>query len=184
MSAEYPTTSVPVEYRDIPGFPGYRVGDDGSIWSRWDWRQHRGRWHELRDGDHKSGYRSVALSLNKTLVRRRVHRLVLEAFVGSCPPGMECCHNDGNPRNNRLDNLRWDTRSSNVRDQIRHGTHFPLSHHYGSRNNSAKLTEDDIPKIRELIAEGLSNSKIGRRFNVHETTISQIRLRKTWIHVS
>src|SRR5215472_269740 len=24
-----------VDYRDIPGFPGYRVGDDGSIWSAW-----------------------------------------------------------------------------------------------------------------------------------------------------
>jgi site-specific DNA-cytosine methylase len=24
-----------VAYRDVPGFPGYRVGDDGSVWPRY-----------------------------------------------------------------------------------------------------------------------------------------------------
>ena len=56
-----------------------------------------------------------------------IHRLVLEAFIGSCPKGMEGCHNDGDPSNNRLDNLRWDTRSENTRDAIRHGNHFNAS---------------------------------------------------------
>lgn len=48
---------------------------------------------------------------------------MLTAFVGPCPDGMEGCHNDGDPHNNRLDNLRWDTRANNARDAIRHGTH-------------------------------------------------------------
>lgn len=52
-----------------------------------------------------------------------VHRLVLEAFVGACPEGMECCHNDGDHTNNNLDNLRWDTHSNNVYDIVRHGRH-------------------------------------------------------------
>lgn len=51
-----------------------------------------------------------------------VHVLVLFAFVGPRPPDMECCHNNGNQRDNRLENLRWDTRSSNMRDCIKHGT--------------------------------------------------------------
>lgn len=50
-----------------------------------------------------------------------VHRLVLIAFVGQAPDGMECCHNDGDPTNNQLANLRWDTRSENMRDRFRHG---------------------------------------------------------------
>lgn len=53
----------------------------------------------------------------------RVHTLVLEAFVGSCPTGLEACHWDGRPANNRRTNLRWDTRSANVLDSVRHGTH-------------------------------------------------------------
>lgn len=53
----------------------------------------------------------------------RVHRLVLAAFVGPCPPGMEGCHDDGDPSNNQLTNLRWDTHSANIADQVTHGTH-------------------------------------------------------------
>ena len=52
-----------------------------------------------------------------------LHRLVLEAFVGPCPEGMEGCHNNGDPSDNRLENLRWDTRSGNRYDSVRHGTH-------------------------------------------------------------
>jgi len=53
---------------------------------------------------------------------RKVHHLVLEAFVGLRPQGTECCHGDGNYQNNRLTNLRWDTPLSNCLDAIEHGT--------------------------------------------------------------
>lgn len=53
---------------------------------------------------------------------RQVHSLVLEAFVGSCPSGLECCHNDGDPSNNQLENLRWDTHKSNGEDMVKHGS--------------------------------------------------------------
>jgi hypothetical protein len=61
---------------------------------------------------HNMGRKSVA-----------VHKLVLEAFVGPAPVGMECCHNDGIPSNNVLSNLRWGTKSSNALDQVKHGVH-------------------------------------------------------------
>lgn len=54
---------------------------------------------------------------------RLVHQLVLEAFIGPRPAGMMACHNDGNPANNRVENLRWDTQSSNIFDAIGQGTH-------------------------------------------------------------
>lgn len=37
---------------------------------------------------------------------------------------MECCHNDGNPSNNIVENLRWDTHSGNMMDRTLHGTHY------------------------------------------------------------
>lgn len=70
-----------------------------------------------------SGHVTARFKLDGKPVLRRVHRLVLEAFVGPCPPGMEGCHNNGDPTDNRLANLRWDTRRSNVLDSVRHGTH-------------------------------------------------------------
>jgi NUMOD4 motif/HNH endonuclease len=70
-----------------------------------------------------------------------VHKLVLMAFVSPKPDGMECRHHDGNPANNRLDNLSWDTQSINTYDQVRHGTHpqaskthCPQGHEYTDAN--------------------------------------------------
>jgi len=65
------------------------------------------------------------LDLHRDGERRdmEVHRLVLAAFAGPCPPGKEGCHNDGNPLNNHISNLRWDTRRENNIDSIKHGTH-------------------------------------------------------------
>lgn len=54
---------------------------------------------------------------------RYVHRLVLEAFVGPCPKGMQCRHLNGIPTDNRLENLRWGTPSEDNYDRVRHGTH-------------------------------------------------------------
>lgn len=57
----------------------------------------------------------------------RVHRLVLEAFVGPCPTEMEARHLNGDRMDNRLENLRWGTKSENAYDKIRHGTHTKTS---------------------------------------------------------
>lgn len=48
---------------------------------------------------------------------RAVHLYVLETFVGPRPEGMQACHGDGDPANNRLSNLRWDTCSNNNLDK-------------------------------------------------------------------
>lgn len=93
-----------------------RVGQDG--------RKLKGR---LRSpGSTAMGHRQLGLSVNGKLHYRYVHRLVLEAFVGPCPDGMECCHSNGNPADNRVENLRWDTPSANTIDAFRHGTRVPV----------------------------------------------------------
>lgn len=51
------------------------------------------------------------------------HSLVAEAFIGTRPEGFEVCHNDGNPANNHVSNLRYGTRSENVLDEVSHETH-------------------------------------------------------------
>jgi len=52
-----------------------------------------------------------------------VHVLVLESFVCPRPDGMQVCHNNGKPDDNRLENLRWDTPRNNVLDRKAHGTY-------------------------------------------------------------
>jgi hypothetical protein len=67
--------------------------------------------------------------------------LALEAFVGPRPDGFVGCHNDDDPLNNHISNLRWDTYSGNNRDLVRLGTHHqasktqcPSGHEYSAQN--------------------------------------------------
>ena len=79
-------------------------------------QQRRGR--ILSQAENATGHRFVHIYGRK----RYVHRLVLEAFVGTCPDLHEGCHRDGDPRNNTVVNLYWGTRSANNYDKVRHGT--------------------------------------------------------------
>jgi hypothetical protein len=81
------------------------------------------------------GYMTTSLYRNGQHVKRRVHSLVLDAFVGLAPAGMECLHKNGDPVDNRLSNLRWGTSSDNKWDIVQHGNHWatlksvcPLNH--------------------------------------------------------
>src|SRR5262249_38162258 len=58
-------------------------------------------------GKRNTLYPQVTLQVGTNRKYANVHRLVLEAFVGPCPAGMESLHIDSNSHNPRLDNLRW-----------------------------------------------------------------------------
>ena len=71
----------------------------------------------------KDGHLQVKLVDDNKGARRGffVHRLVLLAFIGPCPSGMEGLHADDMPSNNTLSNLRWGTREQNHEDRKRNG---------------------------------------------------------------
>lgn len=132
------------EWRIVEGFPNYRVSDAGDIESL-----RRGQWRPLVGWRTKWGHHKVCLRAGTWQTRRAyVHALVLEAFVGPCPAGCESCHYDGNPSNNALSNLRWDTHAENMRDSMRHGTKR------GDRNGHARLTPEQVAEIRRRRASG------------------------------
>lgn len=116
---EQDTTVSPVEYRVIAGHPKYRVGSDGTIWRVW-----RDGWKPRKFTTNRDGYKLVNFGLGKKGQKAfaRVHRIVIEAFKGPCPQGYVCRHLDGNPSNNRIENLEWGTQAENYADSIRHGT--------------------------------------------------------------
>jgi NUMOD4 motif len=94
----------------------FNHGADGKI------RRIKGQM--LTPSVNSDGYRTVSLWCSSIRYCRKVGVLVLQAFVGPPPPGMECCHEDGNHKHDELGNLRWDTRRANVADAMRHGTHY------------------------------------------------------------
>src|SRR4051812_17537545 len=169
-------------YRMVKGFDKfYRVGTNGSVWTR---RirgskiiNKMGPWKRMKSGPRKGdGYIQVGLALDGIVYFWLLHHLVLRAFVGPCPPGMECRHLDGDPTNNRLDNLAWGTPKQNSEDKIRHGTQSR-----GLDRWNAKLTPSKVRRIRRLYRTGLfSQTELGRMHKVHQTTIRNVVLKINW----
>lgn len=174
MSADDSTRTV--EYRDIPGFPDYRVGDDGSVWSR----KRLNRWRQLSPRPQVRGYYSVLLSKDGIGSDFLIHRLVLLAFVGPCPDGMEACHNNGISGDNRLENLRWDTHRANSADQKIHGTKWGWP---GANNPNAKLTEEQAIEVIRLRGVGLTAKAIAKMFNMSTSGVFDIEKGKNWPHL-
>lgn len=107
-----------------------------------------------------------------------VHRLVLEAFVGPCPPGLETGHLDGDPSNNRVDNLRWITKKENASHRVLHGTA-----RMGERHPHAKLTESDVRAIRVARAAGDTQRAIAASYGISPDNVRAIERRTAWKHV-
>ncbi len=111
------------EWRAVAGFPGYEASDLGRVRS-WRSRNGRGAAKAPRILSHGTihGYPVVCMQGGaKGQHTRFVHALVLNAFVGPCPEGMECLHWDGCRENPKLENLRWGTPKENAADKERHG---------------------------------------------------------------
>jgi hypothetical protein len=114
----------------VTGYAGsYEVSSFGLVRSlgRLDAQGRRRQAKMLRPRRTTRGHLSVALYANGMRQDFQVHHLVLEAFVGPRPDGMEGCHWNDDPADNRVANLRWDTRSANVRDSVRNSTHTQAS---------------------------------------------------------
>jgi hypothetical protein len=175
-----------VVYKDIPGYPGYRVGDDGSIWRRWvncRWgRKLTDTWRPMKLCVGAKGYLRVNLVPPEggTYKTFRVHRLVLLAFVGPGGEGQECRHLDGNKTDNRLSNLAWGTAEENRDDIRKHG-----GYQSGEDHSGRKLTEGQVREIRELYASGGHLLReLADRFAVSLTNVAAIVSRRSWKHVA
>jgi hypothetical protein len=131
------TRTVAEEWRAVPGFSHYEVSSHGQLRS---YRQKRLAPRILRPSASNCGHLRQTLMRDGERVSMLVHRLVLLAFVGPCPEGQEVRHLDGDPTNNRLDNLVYGSRSENIRDRYRHGlcperkTECPKGHPYDAAN--------------------------------------------------
>lgn len=165
-----------VELRHAVGHPGYAVGSDGSVWTcrrrgaagfRKEWKKRRlPLWKNNR-------YLTVSLYDGRgKSVLRKVHHLVLEVFVGPRPSlAHEGRHLDDNQLNNEASNLLWGTPEQNADDAVRNGSRSLLKR--GIHHPSAKLTDEQVERIRELRA-ALPATKIARRFRISEQYVYKL----------
>ena len=164
----------------VPG--KYKINEFGDIYSTYKNK----RLHPYLD---KDGYMRVNLCTNeyegsKNLNHKRkqflVHTLVMLIFNGVAPQHMKdptVDHIDHNKINNYNSNLRWLERSENTKCRLV----TPI----GERNGSAKLTEKQVIEICELLCTGQASlSDIAAIYHTDKSTISNIRRKVKWRHIS
>lgn len=159
------TVFYDLQWKVIPTYPNYEVSNLGEVR-----RVGSTKPLKLSTKQGKFPYQRAHLCQDGKAKYILVHRLVLEAFVGPCPEGHQCLHLDSNPRNNKLDNLKWGTPEEN---------HSTINRN-GERNGRAKLTKQDVAFIRSYTGPLKDLTKL---FNVSYKYITNIRARTTWKHV-
>lgn len=184
--------SETVQYLPVVGFPGYRVGSDGSVWTCFMPRGGRNsdgsypggmkigeQWKRLKQSRRGGNAAwSVNLSKKSRAHHRFVHILVLEAFVCPRPPGMVSRHGSAGKYDNHVSNLSWGTQKENIADKERDGTRvFGIIHH------NAKMTPSKVLRARFLHKNGRSGLSLARYYGVSQATMWAILKRQTWKEV-
>ena len=147
-------------WKDIPGYKGlYQVSDIGNVKSVPRFVNSKGGSKRLAPGyllkQHINtfGYPTVSLSKGGHRKTKTVHGLIMLAFVGEPPVGKVVCHNDGNPRNSNLENLRYDTVQSNAIDTINHGGNY--------QSNKTECPYGHLLVLKNIRPDGVSRGKRG-----------------------
>lgn len=168
MAAKMTQTEI---WKDIPGdFPGYQVSNMGRVRTKTRKVEHSIVKSKTVEGQMLTPYKSsngryqVSLWHKGKRKPQNVHKLVMLAFVGECPQGMEIRHLNSVADDNRLCNLAYGTRSENSIDAVKLGRH-----------GRQKLKPTDVTLIRERICSGEDIVCIAKEYGVCTRTIRDIK---------
>lgn len=176
---------VTVEYRPVPRFPAYRVGDDGSVWSCWKRMGLRGfhggtyrvlsnEWKPMKLHLSQYGYLCVTLQKRPYLV----HRLILESFRGPCPAGYETRHLNDLKTDNRLENLAWGTKHENAKDKRRNNRLL-----FGESHPNAILRDNLILECRCRYNNGETIVTLAQEYGVSYSCMWHAVAGEGWQHL-
>lgn len=168
------------EWRDVEGYPGYKVSSQGRIIGK------RGK--VIRGARDKDGYAIICVNTRTPNVKTlKIHKLIAAAFLGPIPEGMQINHKNGIKDDNRSENLEVVTPAENTRHTFRELGRVGrnVAPRRGSAHHNSVLTEDDVRRIRLLHAGGMSAYMMykNRLFPVSIPVLRGIIQRKSWAHV-
>lgn len=126
-----------------------------------------------------SGYGRISIGTSNKNVSS--HRVSWTIHFGEIPNHLNVLHKCDVRTCVNPAHLFLGTNDDNMKDMVAKGRQRGVS---GERNHLAKLTADDVQKIRYLRASlSLSLRKLAREFNVNHRTICHIMMRRTWKHI-
>ena len=164
-------TTSSEEWRDIPGYEGrYQASNQGRV---------RSVDHYVKCGPGGRGARLVRGRILRPAGQRKdphlsvtlghkaagscVHSLVALTFLGPRPEGYDVRHLDGDPLNNRVENLVYGTRTENILDVYRTGRAWRA------------LTTEQVQDIRARLNAGERGADLAREYGVGQACISAIK---------
>ena len=163
----------------------WRVAKRG--WGRWKQATVTRKCKRVRGERDVGRYLIVRALIDGKRYHTNASRLVWHHFSGPLPHGLIINHKNGNGKDNRPCNLELSTFSENAKHAIKVlGRNQRVLHQGGSKNHSAKLSDDDVCLIRKLYKRHVSGSdheSLANRFHVSRSTISDITRNKTWAHI-
>lgn len=148
------------QWRVVPGAPDYEVSDQGRVARRAGTFRCKDR-RPLRPQRNDHGYLQVGLSIDGRMRMRKVHQLVVDAFIRPRRPGEVPNHLNGDKADNRLSNLEITDRAGNTAHAAKSGLIRS-----GSRHWRTKLTDAQVQEIRERFALGEPGQSIADAFGI------------------
>lgn len=166
-------------YKPIKGYElAYAVSNLGNVKS---FRKPHRRCEKILKpvdiGGKVSGYSVVDLGDGKKIVRHLLHRLVAVTFLDNPENKTQVNHKNGIKKDNRLENLEWNTRSENQLHSIATGLRSTV----GIKNSQCKLSNEDVLKI---FNDKRTYSITSKEYGVSISTISDIKRGYSWSHVT
>lgn len=118
-------------------------------------------------------YRCVGIGSRRS---KTLHVIVYQLF-GNTPyqKGLVINHKDGNKSNNAIVNLEQVTQIENIRHAM-DNILYPV----GEERYNAKLTNDQVIKIKELLKSGMPQKDIAKQFNISRPTVCNIKKGKCY----
>lgn len=173
------------KWHTIPGFSRYEISSNGEV------RNQIGKIMKQRLNGTRKNNKYYAINLmsdgnaawQERAKLKKVHRLVLAAFVGLPEQGQIACHKNDDKLDNRLENLYWGTYSDNAKDAIKHGR-FAFTHPGFAENHArAKFSNATILKLKtEYTGARGEQAALAKKYGMSISSVNQIlngKLRKT-----
>ena len=174
------------EFRDVPKFKGFIAASNmGRIYSqprsvvkfstlagKVVTQKYEGRF--LSQYTDKEKYCKVRFGIDKKKFSERVARLVLMAFDREPMKDEFACHNDSDPQNNCIENLRWDTQTGNMKDRLDRGLYKR-----GKDHHAATISTELVDRLQAGL---ISPSEAAKEYGYRYQHLWRIANGQSWKH--
>lgn len=177
--------TIKEEWRDIEGYEDlYKISNLGRVKSLVGFNGHEYIKREkiLKPsrqyvGNNYSRY-IVNLSKNKKRKSFKIHRLVAKAFIPNIENKMKINHKDGNPLNNKVDNLEWCTQKENIIHAYETGLIKKFQISKEKLNELYNIDKKSMEEIGDIY--GVANTTINRKlkeYGIKRRSISEAKIK-------